>query len=177
MTDHTSISRRPASRRLAHAITASIAVVAVVGCGAADRETGLGTPSLTISTDTVQGTGQLAELQQRRAAWVARGITDYRVQLRISCFCGGDITRPVLIEVRAGTISKVWDLETAKPVSNISLYPTITELFDAAIAKRSRGGNVGVSYETAFGTPARLEIGTVANDAGVLYFLSSIVVI
>ena len=160
-----------------HALAASVAAMTIVGCRSADRPTGLGTQSLTIAADTIPGTGQLAELQQRRAAWVARGIDDYRVQLRKSCFCGSDITRPVLIEVRGGVVAKVWDLETAKPVSNISVYPTITGLFDAAIAERSRGGNVSVSYDTALGTPARLEIGTVANDAGVLYFLSSVVIL
>ena len=159
------------------AIAAWVVVAAIIGCSGADRETGLGTPRLTSARDTIQGTGQLAELQQRRAAWVARGIADYRVQLQKSCFCGGDITRPVLIEVRGGAVSKVWDLETAKPVADISLYPTITGLFDAAIAERSRGGNVTVSYDAALGTPVRLEIGTVANDAGVQYFLSSVAAI
>ena len=158
----------------ARAVAASVVIMTIAGCAKDDRPTGLGTQSLTIATDTVPGSGQLAELQQRRAAWIARGIANYRVQLRISCFCAGDITRPVLIEVRGAVISKVWDLETAKAVSNVSLYPTITGLFDAAIAERSRGGNVSVSYDTALGTPARLEIGTIANDAGVLYFLSSI---
>jgi hypothetical protein len=155
-------------------LAASITALAVAACANDDRPTGLGTKSLTIGTDTIPGTGQLAELQQRRAAWVARGITDYRVQVEKSCFCVSDITRPVLIEVRGGAVSKVWDLETAQPVSNTSLYPTITGLFDAAIAERSRGGNVSVSYDASLGTPARLEIGTVANDAGVQYFLSGI---
>lgn len=172
MSPHTSQLRFPA-----RTIAAAVVMMTIAGCATDDRPTGLGSKSLTIATDTIPGTGQLAELQQRRAAWVARGIANYRVQLRISCFCAGDITRPVLIEVRGGVVSKVWDLETAKAVANVSVYPTITGLFDAAIAERSRGGNVSVSYDTALGTPARLEIGTIANDAGVLYFLSSIVIL
>lgn len=162
---------------LARTLAACVAVAVIGGCTSADSTTGLGTPKLTVATDTVQGTGQLAELQQRRAAWVARGITDYRVQLQKSCFCGGDVTRPVLVEVRGGAVSKVWDLETTKRVADISLYPTITGLFDAAIAKRSAGDNVTVAYDAALGTPVRLEIGTVANDAGVQYFLSGILIL
>jgi len=85
--------------------------------------------------------------------------------------------RPVLIEVRGGVISKVWDLETTNPIADVSLYSTITGLFDAAIAERSRGGNVTVAYDASLGTPVRLEIGTVANDAGVMYFLSPVTIL
>ena len=155
-------------------LAAVFVVVATVGCTDAAPQTGLGSQQLAISPDTLPGTGSLSELQQHRAAWLARGINDYRVQLQISCFCGGDITRPVLIEVRGGVVTKVWDLEKSKPVADITPYPSVTKLFDAAIAERSRGGNVTVAYDQALGIPIRLEVGTVANDAGVMYFLSGL---
>lgn len=152
----------------------SIAGVAVLGCRRDEAQpTGLGAKQVSLSADTVPGTGDLAELQQRRAAWVARGIQDYRVQLRITCFCGDQITRPVLIEVRRGAVAKVWDLETAQPVAALDPYPTISALFDKAIAERSRGGHVSVAYDGALGFPARIEIGTLANDAGIGYTLGS----
>lgn len=138
------------------------------------QPTGLGATRVSLSTDTVPGTGQLVELQQRRTAWIARGIEDYRVQLQITCFCAGDIRRPVLIEVRRGAVAKVWDLETARPVQDVSAYPAITTLFDRAIAERSRGGHVSVAYDGALGFPARIEIGTLANDAGIGYTLGSL---
>jgi hypothetical protein len=106
---------------------------------------------------------------------VARGIADHRFQLQISCFCGSEITRPVLVEVRGGAVSRVLDLETGKPVANNYAYPTVTKLFDDAIAERSRGGNVSVAYDQTSGIPARLEVGTIANDAGVLYYLSALI--
>ena len=162
---------RPTQKLQRTAITASLVVAFAASACADDSPSGLGKQQLSVSSDTIVGTGQLAELQQRRAAWIARGIDDYRVELRISCFCGGDITRPVLVEVRNGVVSKVWDLETGKPVANLEPYPTITALFDKAIAERSRGGHVSVAYDRQLGFPARLEVGTVANDAGVLYFL------
>jgi hypothetical protein len=163
------------SRRLWYVVTATIAVVCALGGADRTDTTGLGTPFVSVSTDTIPGTGELSELQQHRAAWVARGINDYRYQLRISCFCGGVITRPVLIEVRGGVVASVWDLETAKPVTEKVLFPTVTSLFDNAIAERSRGGNVSVSYDRAMGIPARLEVGTVANDAGVLYIVGGLI--
>lgn len=151
-----------------------MATVIVIACADASTDTGLGTQQVAFSRDTIPGTGQLAELQQRRAEWLARGIKDYRIQLRISCFCAGDVVRPKLVEVRNGVVSKAWDLETAQPVASIAGIPTITGLFDAAIAERARGGNVSATYDKAFGIPVRLEVGTVANDAGVLYFLGGL---
>ena len=147
------------------------ATATLLACSNGSTPSGLGTQQLSVSADTVVGTGQLNELQERRAAWVARRIADYRVQLRISCFCGGTITRPVLVEVRQGAVSKVWDLETSKLVGDKTPYPTITALFDKAIEERTRGGHVSAAYDRAYGFPARIEIGTLANDAGTLYLL------
>ena len=162
-------------RRAGSLIVGTLVAIAAAACAdAADGATGLRTNQVSVPSDTLTGTGQLSELQQKRAAWVARGITDYRFELRISCFCVGDITRPVLVEVRGGAVSKVWDLETVNPIRDLSPYRTITALFDAAIAERARGGNVSVAYDRTFGIPVRLEVGTIANDAGVLYLIGGL---
>jgi uncharacterized protein DUF6174 len=153
---------------------ASALIAVSIGCADESPATGLDVQQAVASRDTIPGTGELSELQARRATWVSRGIDDYRFTLQISCFCGGDITRPVLIEVRGGAIAKVRDVATGKAIANVSAYPTITRLFDAAIAERSRGGNVSVTYDEPLGIPARLEVGTIANDAGVLYFVGSV---
>jgi hypothetical protein len=155
----------------------ALAIVAVSGACASNEDTtpsGLGATQLTVSADTVAGTGELAELQQRRAAWLARGIDDYHVQLQIVCFCAGDIRRPVLMEVRKGALTKVWDLETGRIVSDISPYPTITTLFDRAVETRSGGGHVSVAYDATQDFPTRIEIGTLANDAGTMYMLGAL---
>jgi hypothetical protein len=153
------------------ALTLVVAVAATCADGAA---IGIRAQKVAISADTVQGTASVSELQQRRAAWVARGIIDYRVQLRVVCFCGSEVTRPVVVEVRGGAVAKVTDLETGKPATALTTYPTITGLFDAAIAERTRGGFVSVAYDTAAGLPVRLEVGTLANDAGVQYQVSGL---
>jgi hypothetical protein len=160
--------------RRTYLLIAASATATVLACSNGRDPSGLNAQQLSVSADTVTGTGQLNELQQRRAAWVARGIADYRVQLRISCFCAGEITRPVVMEVKGGVVSKVWDLETSKLIADVSPYPTITQLFDRAIEKRTGGGNVSVAYDRASGVPARLEIGTIANDAGTLFFLGEL---
>jgi hypothetical protein len=160
-------------RRAGAALTI-LAVAAIAACSSSAPPSGLGTQQLSVSGDTVVGTGQLAELQSRRAAWVARGLNDYRVELRISCFCGSTITRPVLLEVRGGAVSKVLDLETSREVADKAPYPTITQLFDRAIEMRTNNGHVSVAYDRIVGFPARLEIGTIANDAGILYYLDAL---
>jgi hypothetical protein len=165
-----------AKRALWRSVVAG-AAAATIACSD-NPTTGLGTPLVATPRNTVPGTGQLAELEQRRADWLARGITDYRFQLRITCFCGGDITRPVLIEVRRGAVTKVWDLETGRSISATSNYPTITALFDSAIAEQRdprRGGRVRVTYDAALGIPVFLEVGTLENDAGVGYQVGGLV--
>jgi hypothetical protein len=84
----------------------------------------------------------------------------------------------VLIEVRKGAVTKVWDLETGRVVSTTSNYPTITGLFDSAIAELRdprRGGRVRVTYDSALGIPVFLEVGTLENDAGVGYAIGGLV--
>ena len=164
----------PRFDRRTYAIVLTALITISAACSSNSSPSGLGTQQLSVSGDTIVGTGQLTELQQKRDAWVARGINNYRVELRISCFCIEEMRRPVQIEVRNGAVAKVLDLETAKPVSDMSRYPTITQLFDSAIEMRSGGGNVSVAYDKELGYPARLEIGTIANDAGTLYYLGAI---
>ena len=164
------------SSRLLRLVGACVAIGGAVACSS-DNSPGTGLKaqqSITLA-DTITGSGDLSELQEHRAAWASHGIDDYRFQLQISCFCGGQITRPVVIEVRGGSIAKVQDLETRNAVADVSLYPTITKLFDLAIAERSAGGYVSVAYDRTLGIPMRLEVGTLANDAGILYLVSSLV--
>jgi hypothetical protein len=159
----------------AYVTAVTLATVAVVSCGDDSVATRLQTLQSSSASDTVSGTGQLAELQERRATWVARKIDNYQFRLRISCFCAGEITHPVLIEVRQGAVATVLDLETGRPVTDKSRYLSITGLFDAAIAERSRGGHVSAAYDRVIGIPVRLEVGTIANDAGLLYYVSSFI--
>ena len=163
------------SNRLLLLTAATIAIAAAVACSDDSPTARLEARQALMAGDTITGSGQLSELREHRAAWVSHGIDDYRFQLRISCFCGGDITRPVVIEVRDGAIATVEDLETGKAVDDVSVYPTITKLFDAAIAERAGGGHVSVAYDQALGIPVRLEVGTLANDAGILYLVGSLV--
>ena len=163
------------SNRLGRLVAACVAIAGATACSNDSPTVDINAQQTLTLADTITGSGQLSELRQRRAAWLLRRIDDYRFQLQISCFCGAEITRPVVIEVHGGAITRVEDLATGKPVADVSAYPTITKLFDAAIDERSRGGSVSVTYDRTLGIPARLELGTIANDAGTQYFLSNLV--
>jgi hypothetical protein len=163
------------SSRLLRLVGACVAIGGAVACSDDTPGIGLKPQQGITAGDSITGSGDLSELRERRAAWLAHGIDDYRFQLQISCFCGGQITRPVVIEVRGGAIAKVQDLESGNAVPDVSAYPTITKLLDAAIAERSSGGYVSVAYDRTLGIPVRLEVGTLANDAGILYLVSSLV--
>jgi hypothetical protein len=156
-------------------LVAALAIAATAGACASKDTTpsGLGATQLSISADTVVGTGELAELQQRRTAWLGRRFDDYHLQLQIVCFCIESVRRPVLMEVRENAVRKVWDLETAQLLTDLSPYLSITQLFDRAIDVRSRGGHVSVTYDSTYGFPVRIEIGTLANDAGIMYTLGA----
>ena len=158
-------------------LLAALAIAATTTACASNNDTtplGLGATQLSVSADTVVDTGELAELQQRRAAWLASGIDDYHVQLQIVCFCVEEVRRPVLLEVRNNVVTKGWDLETGRPLTDLAPYPSITALFDRAIQLRSDGGHVSVAYDATHGFPARIEIGTLANDAGTMFTLGAL---
>ena len=161
--------------RLARLAAACVAIAGAVACSDDSPTADLSAQMALTLGDTISGSGQVSELQKHRAAWLSRGIDDYRFQLQINCFCGGEITRPVVVEVRGGAIAMVEDLATGRSVADVSAYPTITKLFDAAIDERTRGGSVSVAYDRTLGIPVRLELGTIANDAGIQYFLSNLV--
>jgi hypothetical protein len=55
----------------------------------------------------------LAEARARRAAWRARGITDYRIRVAVGCFCPWP-SAPRLLDVRGGSAVALFDT-TGRP--------------------------------------------------------------
>jgi hypothetical protein len=80
-------------------------------------------------------TGPLAPersaLETARAAWAVSAPDAYSYEFRRICFCGGEITRPVQIEVAAGQVISVVPVDDGPPLQTpIDEYPTIDDLFD-----------------------------------------------
>ena len=113
--------------------------------------------------------------QQQR--WQAANVDDYRFHFQQQCFCVREQVQPVIIEVRDGQIARVLSRETGQEVArgeNLRWY-TIADLFGLVSEARQNGREpLVVRYDPQLGYPTHIEIGTLANDAGVIYSASNL---
>jgi hypothetical protein len=103
------------------------------------------------------------------AAWEG---ADYKYDFQRICYCAGGVTTPVTIHVRNGRVARVHKRPSGEDVTSLpdAEWPTIEDLFER-IAKARRFGekNLVVRYDAELGYPTFIEIGTISNDAGVVY--------
>ena len=94
------------------------------------------------------------EAQSRRAAWRARGISDYSIRVAVGCFCPWPST-PAILEVRGGVAKALRDT-TGRPFGALrepwSNY-TVDGLFDAVEQSARRSDVVDVTYDALLGYP------------------------
>jgi hypothetical protein len=113
------------------------------------------------------------------AAGCSRGVTaddwqgeDYRYDFQRDCFCPLELVQPVTIEVRDGRVTRVVTRPGGEDVTHVrpQAWPTIADLVREVEEARDRGEkNLVVRYDDKLGYPTFIEIGTLANDAGVRY--------
>lgn len=97
---------------------------------------------------------------------------DYRYDFQRDCFCPREAVQPVTIEVRGGEVVRVVTRPGGEDVTNTryASWPTIEDLIQEVEEARGRGEkNLVVRYDEELGYPTFIEIGTLANDAGVRY--------
>ena len=100
------------------------------------------------------------EVAIRRAAWRARHITDYRIQIAVGCFCPWPET-PAIVVVRGGVLVALDDTSgksMGKPREPWSLY-TVDALFDAVeqgagAGSAHRSDVIEVVYDPEYDYPA-----------------------
>jgi hypothetical protein len=99
----------------------------------------------------------LREVQARRVAWRARGITDYRVRIGMTCFC--PFLPPAILEVRGGIPVALRDStgRRAGPPREPYGY-TIEGLFDLVERAARNDELVDVSYDPCLGYPASVRV-------------------
>ncbi|HEY0154190.1 MAG TPA: DUF6174 domain-containing protein [Longimicrobium sp.] len=103
------------------------------------------------------------------AAWDR---SEYLYDFQRTCFCGSQVTAPVTIHVRAGVVAGVFKRPSGENVTNLpnADWPTIEDLVERIEEARRNGEkNLIVRYDEEHGYPTYIEIGTIANDAGVIY--------
>lgn len=99
----------------------------------------------------------MREVQARRAAWRARGITDYRVRIAMRCFC--PFSPPAILEVRGGIPVALRDStgRPAGPLREPYAY-TIEALFDLVEHAARSDELVELSYHPCLGYPASVGV-------------------
>jgi hypothetical protein len=96
------------------------------------------------------------EVQTRRAAWRARGITAYSLRVGVGCFCPGP-SGPATLEVRRGVVVSIRDAagKTGPPREPWSPY-TVEGLFDAVEDGTRRFDVIEVAWDSLDGYPATI---------------------
>ncbi len=106
-------------------------------------------------------TGAESDLERARARWTSQRPAAYDYTLRLSCFCGGEVTRAVVIAVRGNLVeSRTYaDNGTPVPAQFNSTFPTIDGMFDTIqTAFDHNAARVDVSYDPALGYPATIDL-------------------
>jgi uncharacterized protein DUF6174 len=106
---------------------------------------------------TAERDSLLREAAARRAAWRARHISDYRMQVAVGCFCPWPQT-PAILEVRGNILVALRDTSgqsLGTPREPWSLY-TVEGLFDAVEQGARRNDVVEVVYDPRYDYPAQI---------------------
>jgi hypothetical protein len=129
---------------------------------------------------SVNALGNHSEIEQNQAKWQEAGISHYRYDLSISCFCVFTQDMPLILEVRDG---KVVSMEYQ---NGNKIDPSLTELFekyatiDRVFAELEAGLNgaadeVIVKYDPTYGFPteATIDVEKQATDDELYLTLSN----
>lgn len=113
--------------------------------------------------------------EERR--WQAAGMQSYRYDYEQQCFCAEERRQPVTVEVRDGRVARVVSRASGREVVQREdlRWPTIPELFArVAEARRNDVAPLTVAYDPRLGYPTRIEAGSLAADAGIVYLASNL---
>jgi len=118
------------------------------------------TPPLQVGTARLTAAERdaiLAEARARRAAWRARGITDYRVRVAVGCFCPWP-SDPRVLEVRGGQAVALLDT-TGRPAGPLvePWAPNTVEGMFAFIEQAARSADLLlVRYDRCLDYPTEI---------------------
>lgn len=126
----------------------------------------------TVSTGgcNLGNTGPAGDLAEARERWAHHGPPSYVVTIERSCACLPEMSGPVVVTVRSGTVESRQYVRTGTAVTAqyADLFPTIDGLF-AIIEEGMRDGTRPflAYYDATLGYPTRIELGDPAVDAPV----------
>lgn len=130
-------------------------------------------PLVLAACDTPTGTGTPVpgEPSVQRQRWDRQGIDDYRFDFSRTCFC--EELPLVRVVVRNDQVVEVREAQTGRllPRDRWDQIPTVDRVFDYIEQTEARNQPVEVEFHSRLGYPVRATLGTLANDAGAIYFL------
>lgn len=98
----------------------------------------------------------LTELAEARAQWEASGLTSYRFQVEVQCFCRDEYRGPFDVIVENGVVVEA--LRDGEPAPDFGPYDyfTVTGLF-AAVEQFAYSDGITVNFDPDFGFPAIID--------------------
>jgi uncharacterized protein DUF6174 len=112
---------------------------------------------------SVNALGGQSEIEQNQEKWQAAGISHYRYNLSISCFCVFSQDMPLLIEVQDGKLVSM-EYQSGKEIDASLLelfekYATIDRTFTELEADLNGAADeVTVKYDSTYGFPTEVTI-------------------
>jgi hypothetical protein len=106
-------------------------------------------------------TGAESDFARARLLWTSERPASYDYTLQLSCYCGGEVTRAVVIVVRGNAVEsrKYADNGAVVPAQFNSTFPTIEGMFDViANAIDHNSARVDVSYDPGLGYPTSIAL-------------------
>lgn len=127
--------------------------------------------------------GARSELDRNLEKWESSGVSHYRFELTISCFCPYMDIIPVVVEVKDGKILSMTGAD-GKPLTGefratFEQAGTIEALFAIAGANLAEADKVEITYDPQYSYPASIKVDRIklAVDDEISYYIGSFKVI
>jgi hypothetical protein len=120
------------------------------------------------------------ELAQAKARWESAGAVDYRVDVRLNCFCQGALPVFTRVVIQGGQVVSAEPL-TPTPGSEtipLSEWPTVPKLFDIieSASHDSDYDEIEAAYDPTLGYPTKVTLRCKDGvlDCGAIYELQNL---
>ena len=121
-----------------------------------------------------------SEFERNRQKWQDANVSHYRFELSVTCFCAFRDQMPLTVEVQNGEIVSIIAADGSAIASDNELYATfeqhatVERLFsDVESAVNDGADTVAVTYDSAYGFPADVQIDYSQNVADEELYLNA----
>jgi len=93
------------------------------------------------------------DLSNALRQWLLTAPPSYELTMTVKCFCPPDITRPVRVTVRDGSVVSRHYADDGTPYLSRFTPPTVDELFEVISRATQAGAHVEATYDPTYGHP------------------------